>query len=112
PLCAQSTAALLLICVDLEVPSRSSRGTILLTAVAGLLLTGWYLMDVWGQVASLPEFAAGALAPFGGALALDGLSLAAAALLLGVALVAVLLSTTEPAQDMSGYISLILFAAL
>jgi len=112
PLVALAAAALVVIVVDLVVPARISRGTILLTAVAGLLLTGWYLMDVWGQVASLPEFAAGALAPFGGALALDGLSLAAAALLLGVALVAVLLSTTEPAQDMSGYISLILFAAL
>ena len=112
PLVALAAAALMVIVVDLVVPARISRGTVLLTAVAGLLLTGWYLLDVWGGVASLPEFASGGLAPFGGALALDGLSTAAAGLVLGVALVAVLLSTTEPARDMSGYISLLLFAAL
>ena len=112
PLVALAAAALMVIVVDLVVPARISRGAVLLTAVAGLLLAGWYMTDVWGQVAALPEFAAGTLTPFGGALALDGLSVAAAALLLGVALVAVLLSTTEPARDMSGYVSLILFAAL
>jgi len=43
---------------------------------------------------------------------LDKLSLTAGMLVLGAALVAVLLSVTERARDMSGYVSLILFAAL
>ncbi len=112
PLVALAAVALLVIVVDLMVPARMARGTILVTAAGGLLVVGWYLLDLWSQVVPLPEFAARALAPFGGALALDGLSFAASALILAAAFFAVLLSTTEQARDMSGYVSLMLLAAL
>lgn len=112
PLVALAAAALMVIVVDLVAPARLARPSILTTGVAGLLLVAWYLWDLWRDVSALPAFGAFALAPFGGALALDKLSLTAGMLVLGAALVAVLLSVTERARDMSGYVSLILFAAL
>ncbi|HLT58449.1 MAG: NADH-quinone oxidoreductase subunit N [Limnochordales bacterium] len=112
PLAALAAAALMIIVVDLVVPARFARSWVLVTAIAGLAVVGWYLWDLWRGVAVLPAFAAGELRPFGGAVVLDGLSVAAGWLLLATALVAVLLSVTERARDMSGYISLVLFAAL
>lgn len=112
PLAALAAAALTVIVVDLLAPARFSRSWVLVTAIAGMLLAAWYVWDLWTRVTGLPGFAAGELRPFGGAVAVDRLSLIAGLLILGAALVALLLSVTERARDMSGYVSLMLFAAL
>lgn len=106
PLVALTAGALIVILVDLIVPEKYARPWAYGTAVTAVLLTGWYLSDLWIAVQ------AGPLTPFFGAFLSDKLSVVLAALVLVTTLLVVLMSLAHRQRDMAGYLSLVLFAAV
>lgn len=108
PFVALAAGALIVIAVDLIVPEGQGRPWAYGTAIGALLMTGWYLWDLWSRAFS----AVVPVASFFGAVLSDPLSLVLAALLTIVALFVVLMSLANPGRDMAGYLSLILFATL
>ncbi|MFS8628040.1 MAG: NADH-quinone oxidoreductase subunit N [Limnochordales bacterium] len=105
PLAALSVGALVVIAADLVAPRRMARPWVYVTAIAALVLTGWYWTGLWSAVQEGP------LTSFFGAFVSDKLSLALAGMLLVAALLVVLMSLAHRERDMSGYLSLVLFAA-
>src|SRR5690606_28748320 len=75
-------------------------------AVTAVLLTGWYLSDLWRAVQTGP------LTPFFGAVLSDRLSVVLAAFLLLAALSVLLMSAAHRERDMAGFLSLVLFGAV
>lgn len=108
PYVALAAGALIVIAVDLIVPEGKGRPWAYGTAVGALLLTGWYLAELW------PKAMHGASSPtsFLGSVLSDPLSVVLAAILSVVGLFVVLMSLANPGRDMAGYLSLVLFATL
>lgn len=107
PFVALAAGALLVIAVDLIVPEQLARPWAYGTSVVAVLLTGWYLLQLWATVQ-----AEGALAPFLGTVLADRLSLVLSTLLVIVALFIVVMSAANRARDMAGYLALVLFSVL
>lgn len=108
PFVALAAGALIVIAVDLIVPEGKGRPWAYGTAVGALLLTAWYLWELWPEAMHGGE----RLSSFFGAMWSDPLSMVLALLLTGVALFVVLMSLANPGRDMAGYLSLVLFAVL
>lgn len=102
PLLALAAGTLVIPLLDLLLPTRQSRPLWFLFAVLSVLLAGWYLTPLWGQE----------LAGFGGALVVDSFALAFSVILLAATLLAILLSLGRREADASGYLALILWAAM
>jgi len=106
PLVALTAGALVVILVDLIAPKRLARPWAYGAAVTAVLLTGWYLSDLWRAVQTGP------LTPFFGAVLSDRLSVVLAAFLLLAALSVLLMSAAHRERDMAGFLSLVLFGAV
>src|SRR5690625_5069229 len=108
PYVALAVGALVVLVVDLIVPAGKGRPWAYGTAVGALLLTGWYLWELW------PDAMHGAtpLKPFFGTVLSDPLSIVLALLITVTTLVVVLISLANPGRDMAGYLALVLLAGL
>ncbi|BDG59460.1 NADH-quinone oxidoreductase subunit N [Caldinitratiruptor microaerophilus] len=103
PLLALALGALVVLLLDLLLPARQAYPWWFLVAAAAVVVAGGYLPGLW-RLRPAPAF--------GGALVLDRLALATAAVILVAALATVLLSVHRGEEDVSGYLALVLWAAM
>ncbi len=106
PLLTLATAALLVLILDLILPYERSRPWWYAVALGGILLAGWYTLSLWSSGAATSQ------AVFGGAYSLDRFGLLFGMIVLSAAFLAVLLSFFRKERDVSGYLALILWAAM
>ncbi|MGE5589125.1 MAG: NADH-quinone oxidoreductase subunit N [Bacillota bacterium] len=107
PLIALAAGALVVLVFDLVLPARAAVGWWYAASLGAIALSGYYTWSLWPQVAG-----GGTLSAYAGAFVADRFSLVMNAILLGTALFTVLLSTVRSEEDMSGYLALILWAAM
>lgn len=121
PLITLAAAGLVTLILDLILPKDRSRPWCYFAAVAGIAVALWYTIDLWSTlpprtatslaVGELGRLSHG-LAVFGGAYIVDRFSLIFSALVMVAALGAILMSVVRREEEMSGYLALILGAAL
>ncbi len=107
PLIALAAGALVVLVFDLVLPARAAVGWWYAASLGAIALSGYYTWSLWPQVAG-----GGTLSAYAGAFVADRFSLVMNAILLGTALFTVLLSSARSEEDMSGYLALILWAAM
>ena len=107
PLIALAVGALVVLVFDLALPARAAVGWWYVASLGAIALSGYYTWSLWPQVAG-----GGTLSAYAGAFVADRFSLVMNAILLGTALFTVLLSSARSEEDMSGYLALILWAAM
>lgn len=113
-------AAVLVLIVDLILPSRLVRRPVAWISALGIGLAGWYTYSLWVQVTPAgagPVWnvtaadVSTAWTAFLGAISADGLGLAFGGIILAAALAGVAMSVRRREDDVSGYYSLLLLAA-
>jgi len=104
PLLALAAGALLVLLFDLLFKYETIHGAMHFFAAAAVLVAGWYLVPFLQPVAEVTGF--------GGMLVMDRFAAVYGAVLLVAALLAVLLSVDRPQEDKSGYLALLLWAAM
>lgn len=102
PLLALAAGALVILVLDLLLPVRTARPLWYVAGAGAVALAGYYLVPIWGK----------GLSGFGGALLMDQFTLAFSIVLLVATLLTVVLSTTRQEEDKSGYLALVLWAAM
>lgn len=102
PLLALAAGALVILLLDLLLPAQAARPWWYAAGAGSVALAGYYLIPIWGK----------GLSGFGGALLMDQFTLAFAIVLLLATLLTVVLSTTRQEEDKSGYLALVLWAAM
>lgn len=120
PVLTLVVAALIVLVLDLVLPSQLVRRPLLWVTTVGIGLAGWYLFDLWQKVVpagSMPEWnvtpgdVTSGFTGFLGSITGDGLGLLFGAVVLAAALASVAMSVRRHEDDVSGYFALILFAA-
>lgn len=96
---------MIVLILDLILPRGQGRPWWYAVSLAGIVLSGWYSLSLWSD-------AAGGVATFGGAFVLDRLGLMFGLIVLAAAFLATLLSVLRHEEDVSGYLSLVLWAAM
>lgn len=104
PLLALAAGALLVLLFDLLFKYETIHGAMHGFAAAAVLVAGWYLVPLWTGV--------DAPAGFAGMLVMDRFAAVYGGVLLTAALLAVLLSYGRAQEDKSGYLALLLWAAM
>lgn len=102
PLLALAAGALAILLLDLILPPKQAQPWWYAAAVGAVALAGYYLVPLWNQ----------GLKGFGDGLLMDQFALAFTVVLLGAALLTVLLAAGRQEQDKSGYLALVLWAAM
>lgn len=102
PFLALAIGALAVLALDLLLPARQAYPWWFLVSAGSLVLAGLYLPGLWRAK----------LGAFGGALLADRLALAFTGIILVSALAALLLSLYRAEADLSGYLALLLWAAM
>ncbi len=102
PLLALAAGALVILLLDLILPAQSIHGWWHVAGLGSAALAGYYLIPLWGKD----------LTGYGGAMLMDQLAVVFGAVLVGAVFLTVLLSTIRTELDKSGYLALILWAAM
>jgi NADH-quinone oxidoreductase subunit N len=102
PLLALAAGALVILLLDLLLPARAAHPWWYVSGLGSVLLAGYYLVPLWGQK----------LVGFDGAMVMDQFALVFAIVLLVAAFCTILLSFAKVEEDKSGYLALILWAAM
>ncbi|MFZ5823042.1 MAG: proton-conducting transporter membrane subunit, partial [Bacillota bacterium] len=105
PLLALAAGTLLILLMDLIFKHEQIHGALYFAAVGAVLVAGWYLV---------PLFQAGpaGMSGFANALVMDRFAVVFSGVLLLAALLGTLLSVSRPEEDRSGYLALLLWAAM
>jgi len=102
PLLALAAGALVILLLDLILPAKSIHGWWYVAGVGSAALAGYYLFTLWGE----------GLSGYGGAMHMDQLAVVFGAVLVGAVLLTVVLSMVRTELDKSGYLALVLWAAM
>jgi NADH-quinone oxidoreductase subunit N len=102
PLLALAAGALVVLVLDLLFPAKIVQAYWYVASLGAILLSGYYLVPLWGQTAH----------GFNGAMVMDPFALVFSSVLLMAAFLSVLLSFSRQEEDKSGYLALVLWAAL
>lgn len=105
PLLATGAGALVVLILDLLLPSRQAHGWWLAASLLAVVLSAWYALGIWPATGTTLEV-------FGGALAADRFGMVFVWLTLAAVLGTLLLSLSRAEEDLSGYLALVLWAAL
>lgn len=106
PLLALGAGALVVLVLDLALSARRSFGLWFAAALGSCLLAGYYLVPLWQATATGP------IVSFSGAYTVDRFTVVVQTILLLAAVFGTLLSFTRREEDMSGFLALLLWAAL
>lgn len=113
-------AAVIVLVLDLILPSHMVRRPVAWVSALGIGLAGWYGYALWSEVApagAAPDWSvtvgdvSSGWTAFLGAIAADGLGLAFGGIVLAAALAGVAMSVRRKEDDVSGYYALMLLAA-
>ncbi len=104
PLLALAAGALLILLLDLLFKYETIQGPMYVAAIGAVLVAGWYLVPLWQGAADPSGFA--------GMLVMDRFAAVYGGVLLIAALLAILLSIGRAREDQSGYLALLLWAAM
>lgn len=113
-------AAVIVLVLDLILPSHMVRRPVAWVSALGVILAGWYAYMLWPQVVpagAAPEWnvtvadVSTGWTAFLSSISADGLGLAFGGMILVAALAAVAMSVRRREEDVSGYYSLLLLAA-
>lgn len=105
PLLALAGGALAVLLLDLVLPARRAHTWWFLAALGAVLTAAWYTLTLWPRDG-------GAVVAFQGALVADRFGLLIAGIILAAALATVALSLHRTEDDTSGYLALVLWAAM
>jgi len=103
PLLSMAAGALVVLIIDLLLPARQGRIWWYLASLAAVLLGLYYTLAAWGSPAA---------SIYNGAFISDRFTLTYNLIILGATLFTVLLSVRRTEEDVSGYLALVLWAAM
>ncbi len=103
PLLALAAGTMVVLLFDLIMDAKKAQPLWYLFSLASVALAGYYLVPLWDG---------GVQQGFGGAMVIDPFALVFSAILLGVTFLAVLLAFPRTEEDKSGYLALLLWAAM
>jgi NADH-quinone oxidoreductase subunit N len=103
PLLALAAGALVILLLDLLLPSRASQSVWYVAGLGSVAVAGYYLMPLWNGRTP---------AGFFGSMVMDRFAVVFAAVLLLAAGLTLLLSFTRREEDKSGYLALVLWATM